>query len=77
LDFFAGFDQAGFLGQFARLAVIEDEHVDPLEEVEQGGLGDVDPEVHRVGDDKLRFFHLVEHLQLQVGCDVGEEDEVT
>ena len=76
LDFFAGFDQAGFLGQFARLAVIEDEHVDPLEEVEQRGLGDIDPEVHCVGDDKLRFFHLVEDLQLQVGRDVGEEDKV-
>ena len=77
LDLFAGFDQAGFFGQFACFAVIEDEHVDPLEEVEQGGLGDVDPEVHRVGDDELRFVHLVEHLQLQIGRDIGQEDEVT
>ena len=76
LDFFAGLDQAGFLGQFSCLAVVEDEHVDALEQIEQRGLRDVDPEVHCVGDDELRFFHLVEDLQLQIRCDVGEEDVV-
>ena len=76
LDFFAGFDEAGFLGQFARLAVIEDEHVHALEQIEERRLGDVDPEVHRVGDDELGFGHLVEHLELQFRRDVGEEQVV-
>ena len=76
LHFFAGLDQAGFLGQFARLAVVENEHVDTLEQFEERGLGNVNPEVHRVGDDELGFLHLAEHLQLQFGGDVGQENKV-
>lgn len=73
-DFLAGFDETGFAGELAGFAVVEDEHVHAADEAGEGVFGDVDPEVHRIRDDEARLADLVENMVLEVGRDVGKED---
>ena len=63
-------------GQLARLLVVEQQHVDALEQLHQLRALDVDPEVHRVAGDELRLLRLLEHAELQHRIDVGEEHVV-
>src|SRR5262249_35077469 len=44
-------------------------------QLEQIGTTALDPEVHRVARDELRLRDLRQHVQLQAGIDVAEEDE--
>ncbi len=69
-----GFDEAGEAGELAGFAIVQDEHVHALEQREEVVFGDVDPEIHRVGDDEFRARHLVEDVALQTRADVREED---
>ena len=43
--------------------------------IEIGARG-FNPQVHRVGDDKTRPLHLIEHVGLQRRRDVGQQDEI-
>ena len=63
------------LRELVGFAVVEDKAVDALDEVHEVFQGDVQPEVHRVGDDEPGFVHLVEDVVLERRGDVGEEDE--
>jgi len=67
-------DQAGASREQPGLLVVEQQHVDGaqhlLQRVELAG----DPEVHGVAGDELGLAHLREHLELQVGVDVRQED---
>ena len=67
-------DQAGLTGQFACLAVVEDQHVDPCDQALKLLLGDVDPEIHRVGDHEVGTGQLIEHVVLKGGRDVAEQN---
>ena len=53
------------LGQLLRLAVVEHEAINALEQLQQVRQRDVEPQVHRVGHDELGPPHLVEHMMLQ------------
>ena len=75
LDGASGFDQAGLAGELARLAVVENEHVDAAKEADERVFRDVDPEIHGVCDDKSWRRDLVEDVVLQIGRNVGEEDD--
>ena len=46
------------LGELPRLAVVERDEVDVLEQLEQIGAAALDPEVHRVARDELRLLDL-------------------
>ena len=70
-----GLHEIRLFGELARLAVVERDHVDFLEQREQIGAPALDPEVHRVARDELRLAHLAQHLELQARIDVAEEDE--
>src|SRR5215203_3329533 len=59
--------------ELACLAVIDHEHVHSGQQPEQVGFFALDPVVHGVAHDKLRFLYLVEHAQLQLRVDVTEE----
>ena len=66
--------EVGTLGELARLAVVERDEVDMLEQFEHVGAPRLDPEVHRVAGDELGRLHLPQHLELETRVDVGEED---
>ena len=70
-----GLHQVGVLGELACFAVVERDQVDVPEEFNELGATRFDPEVHGVAGDEARFLHLLEHLELQAGIDVGEKDE--
>ena len=70
----SGFDEAGEAGELAGFAVVEDEHVHAFEQGEEVVFGDVDPEIHGVGDDEFRARHLVEDVALQTRADICQED---
>src|ERR1043166_1282828 len=70
-----GGEEVRVIGQLLGFALVEDKSMNALEEAEQVLKGDVEPEVHGVGDDELGLLHLVEHMHLQRGRDIGEEDE--
>jgi hypothetical protein len=57
--------------------VVDAKNVDTRENLPQQLRLAVDPEIHRIGKDKLWFFHLVEYLQLQCGVYVREQNETT
>ena len=46
-----------------------------LEQLQQIRQRDVQPQVHRVGHDEFRAAHLVEHVVLERGRDVRQQDE--
>ena len=74
-DFFASFDEAGFAGELAGFAVVEDEHVHAADEAGEGVFGDVDPEVHRIRNDEAGLADLVEDMVLKVRRDVCQEND--
>ena len=67
-------DQAGFAGEFTGLSVVQNQHVDTGDQAEEFLLGDVDPEIHRVGDNEVGADQLVQHMVLKGRSDVAEED---
>ena len=60
----------------SRFAVVEDQQVHARQERIEIGARGFDPEIHRVGDDKTRPLHLIEHVGLQRGRDVRQQDEI-
>lgn len=62
LQLAACFDEIGGAGEFLGLAVVDDKQVDLFQHVMQALVGDADPEVHGVGDDKISAGALVEGL---------------
>lgn len=71
----SGGDEVAAFREHAGFVFIDDEEVDALHEVEQSGSGDIDPEVHAVGDDEWLGRALVENGELVVRAHVGEEDD--
>ncbi len=70
-----GPDQARVAGHLPRFAVVQDEQIDPRQERVEVLARRLDPKIHRVGDDKARLAHLVEHMRLERRRDVGEKHE--
>ena len=66
-----GAEEIGFAREEAGFGVVEDEHIDAGKELEKAGLGDIDPEVHGVGDGEFWFLHLIENEVLEVGGDIS------
>ena len=64
-----------FLGQLVGLAVIKDKGIQAFEKLQQIRQRDVQPQIHRVGGNKFWPLHLVEHVVLQTGRDVGQQHE--
>ena len=72
----AGLDEASLLCYFTRFAVVEDEQINALKQRVEISSRRLDPEIHCVRDNEARPFHLVEHMRLQRGCDVGQQNEL-
>ena len=70
-----GLDEIRFLGELARLAVVERDEIHALEKRQQIGPTALDPEVHRVARNELGLLDLIEHVELQSRIDVGQKDE--
>lgn len=70
LQLATGFNEVGGLGEFFGLAVIDDEEVDLLHHVVQALVGDVDPEIHGIGDDEIGVGELLQSLELVVRAHV-------
>ena len=71
----AGDDEVGAFGEDFGFVFIDDEEVDAFEDIEEPGSGDIDPEVHAIGDDEWGGGALVENGELVVRAHVGEEDD--
>src|SRR5207253_6954158 len=72
-----GADQVRLAGELARLAVVDRHDVDLGQHAPERVALALDPEVHRVQRDQPRsLLHLAQHVQLELGIDVGQEDEV-
>src|SRR5574341_1225593 len=66
----------GLVGELARLAVVDRDDVRLSQDPAQRLALALDPEVHRVErDDPGPLLHLAQHLELEIGVDVGEEHE--
>ena len=63
-------------GELAHLGVVEHDAVDLADDVDERVAGDVDPQVHRVQRHEAGVDALRAHLRLQLGLDVGQEDDV-
>ena len=68
-------DGVGFAGQQLGFVVIKDEAIDAFEKRDKVRLGDVDPEVHRVGNGELALGKLVHEAELDGGGAISEEDD--
>ena len=69
-----GREQAVFARELAGLLFVDHQDVDLLEHLEQVLVGDVDPQSHGVeADHRGPLGHGVQHLQLQAGLDIREE----
>ena len=75
MNFFRRPDDVVLLGQLAGFAIVEHENVDPAKQFKQVFQRDIEPEIHRVGDDQFRMVHLVEHPVLQRRGNVGQQDK--
>jgi hypothetical protein len=73
----AGEDRVALAGEQEGLLLIDDEEVDPLEELLELGPGGVDPQVEGVGQDKrpAPAGELVQDVELQRRLDGAEHDE--
>ena len=67
-------DDVVLLGELARLGVVHEQEIHPLQRPEQALALRRDPEVHGVARDEPRSADLVEHGPLQIGVDVAEKD---
>src|SRR6266508_3589570 len=71
-----GLDETCLLGDLPCFAVIEDEEINATKQRIQVCSRCLDPKIHRVSDNKTWARHLVEHMSLQRGCDVGQQNEI-
>ena len=71
-----GAHEVRLVGELLELAVVEDHAVDAVDGADQRLVRDVDPQVHRVQRNEARVGALLAHLALEVGLDVGEEEDV-
>ena len=74
-DSAARLDEAGFFHQLARLALIEDQAINPLQEFQDCIPRDFEPQIHRIRHNELWFLHLTQHVHLQLRRDIGEENK--
>ena len=72
----AGADEVRLVRELLELAVVEHQAVHRGERAAQGRLRDLDPQVHRVHGHEAGARALLAHLPLQVGLDVGQEQDV-
>src|SRR5579875_1559791 len=72
----AGRDQIGLARQHPRLFVVKRKNVDAVEQFDQFGTRGFDPMVHGVGGDNLRIGHLIQDSGLQLGRNIGQEQEI-
>ncbi len=75
-DFARHLHQVGLLNQLPGLAVVDHHDVHLLQYLEKGFAFSVDPEVHRVQGHQLGRPGPLQHLQLKVGIDVRQEDQL-
>ena len=67
--------QVVFVGKLARLRIVNHQNVDVFQRFPQLRVGPLDPVIHRVHRGELRLFlDLMQHLALQVGRDIREEN---
>ena len=71
-----GLDRGRRAGELLELLVVEDQAVDGLDGPHERVVRDVDPQVHRVHRDEARVLALLADVELQVGLDVGQEEDV-
>src|SRR5678815_794782 len=64
-----------FLGELPCFAIVKGHHVDVLEKLDQVGTTALNPEIHRVACNQLRFLYLFEHVELKTRVDVAEKYE--
>lgn len=76
LKFAACFDEVGGAGEFLGLAVVDDQEVDLFQHVMQALVGDVDPEIHGVGDDEISTGELLHGLDLIVRAHVRQHGDL-
>ena len=63
------------LGELAGLGIVHGDDIDLAEHAPERRVLPFDPEVHRVEGHQLRpLLHLAEHVELEPGVDVGEEE---
>ena len=68
-------------GELASFTFVEHEKIEMWQDIMEPLIGDADPEIHRVGDDKWFFLwrfsllHLPEHFQLVVRRHVRKHDD--
>src|SRR4051812_40951427 len=55
------------------LALIEHKSINSLDQSQQILKRNVQPKVHRIGDDEFRSLHLIENMRLQGGGYVGQQ----
>ena len=74
-DDLGGLQWVRALGKLFGLVLVAEEDIDLSQQfLDRLGLG-FDPEVHRIGGDQRGRFHLCQHLGLERGVDVGQEDD--
>ena len=70
-----GAEKIVLAGKLARFGIVDHEDIDVFQGFAQLGVGALDPVVHGVHAASFGFaFNLMQHVALQVGGDVGEEN---
>src|SRR5262245_15138262 len=70
-------DEARFPRHFARFAVVEDEKINAPEQRIEIRPGSLDPKIHRVSNNEAWALHLLEHMRLQRGRNVRQQNEIS
>ncbi len=63
-------------GELHGFFIVHQHTVDSPQQALEPGTGSVEPELHRVAGDELRIGHLLQHLELQLRLDIGQEDQL-
>ena len=63
-------------GELFCFGVVYDEYVRPLDELPEGGVRNLYPQVHRVQNHERIGFHGVEGTLLDIGADVAQQQEL-
>lgn len=72
----SGGDWIAVSGVLLGFVEVEDQAIDLAQKVGQFGLGDGDPEIHRVDDGEFQFTELFEHAELDHWVGVGQEQNL-
>src|SRR5262249_1928510 len=71
-----GFNQTRLLGHFASFAVVQNQKIYLWEERVEIITRGLDPEIHRVRNDKARHLHLLQNVHLKSRSNVGQQNEI-